>query len=208
MRSSFKMAIRCVTTRWSLNCPSASPAAVSTLGLAHDCCKRWLDGMWVLDESKRLCCGWSNERPRSEWQVQETPELRIVSDDLWSSVQKRQDRLKGYRPRADGNRSAGERPRRTCFQGSYYARIAARGSLSSPAEERGPGMDARNIGIARRAPTRSQSGTSQSKATSSANITCSISMVCPTLSTARFGSRSRSNRCPKRLKSLMAWIIH
>jgi site-specific DNA recombinase len=33
-------------------------------------------------------------RPRSEWQVQEITELRIVSDDLWNRVQKRQDRLK------------------------------------------------------------------------------------------------------------------
>lgn len=33
-------------------------------------------------------------RPRSEWQVQDVPELRIVSDDLWSRVEKRQTRLK------------------------------------------------------------------------------------------------------------------
>ncbi len=33
-------------------------------------------------------------RPRNEWQVQDVPELRIVSDDVWSRVQKRQNRLK------------------------------------------------------------------------------------------------------------------
>jgi site-specific DNA recombinase len=33
-------------------------------------------------------------RPRSEWQLQEVPELRIVSDDVWTRVQARQNRLK------------------------------------------------------------------------------------------------------------------
>ena len=33
-------------------------------------------------------------RPRSEWQVQEVPELRIIGDDLWNRVQRRRDRLK------------------------------------------------------------------------------------------------------------------
>jgi site-specific DNA recombinase len=33
-------------------------------------------------------------RPRSEWQVQDVLELRIISDDLWSRVQKRQNCLK------------------------------------------------------------------------------------------------------------------
>ena len=36
----------------------------------------------------------SRPRPRNEWQVQNVSELRIVSDDLWNRVQKRQDRLK------------------------------------------------------------------------------------------------------------------
>jgi DNA invertase Pin-like site-specific DNA recombinase len=33
-------------------------------------------------------------RPRNEWVIQEMPELRIISDDLWTRVQHRQDRLK------------------------------------------------------------------------------------------------------------------
>ena len=33
-------------------------------------------------------------RPRSEWQVHDMPELRIISDELWLRVQKRQERLK------------------------------------------------------------------------------------------------------------------
>ena len=36
----------------------------------------------------------SRLRPRSEWKVQEVPELRIVSDELWIRVQKRQNFLK------------------------------------------------------------------------------------------------------------------
>ena len=33
-------------------------------------------------------------RPMNEWMVQEIPELRIISDELWTRVEKRQDRLK------------------------------------------------------------------------------------------------------------------
>jgi site-specific DNA recombinase len=33
-------------------------------------------------------------RPRDEWQIQEVPELRIVSDELWTAVQERQQKLK------------------------------------------------------------------------------------------------------------------
>jgi site-specific DNA recombinase len=36
----------------------------------------------------------SRPRPRSEWNIQELPGLRIVSDELWVRVQKRQERLK------------------------------------------------------------------------------------------------------------------
>ncbi|MFP5228084.1 MAG: recombinase family protein [Acidobacteriota bacterium] len=36
----------------------------------------------------------SRPRPQSEWRIQEIPELRIISDDLWSRVQTRQNVLK------------------------------------------------------------------------------------------------------------------
>jgi site-specific DNA recombinase len=36
----------------------------------------------------------SRPRPQSEWIVQEVPELRIISDELWTRVQKRQNLLK------------------------------------------------------------------------------------------------------------------
>ena len=36
----------------------------------------------------------ARRRPQNEWQVQTVPELRIISDELWSRVQNRQKRLK------------------------------------------------------------------------------------------------------------------
>ena len=33
-------------------------------------------------------------RPRNEWHIQEMPDLRIVSEELWNSVQEREERLK------------------------------------------------------------------------------------------------------------------
>jgi DNA invertase Pin-like site-specific DNA recombinase len=36
----------------------------------------------------------AEERPRSEWHVQDAPKLRIISDELWTSVQKRQEQVK------------------------------------------------------------------------------------------------------------------
>jgi len=44
----------------------------------------------TLGTNKRV----ARPRPQSEWQVQDVPELRIISDDLWCRVQKRQASLK------------------------------------------------------------------------------------------------------------------
>lgn len=41
-------------------------------------------------------------RPMAEWKVQEVPEHRIISDDLWGNVQRRQSKLKEVD--ADGGR--------------------------------------------------------------------------------------------------------
>ncbi len=52
----------------------------------------WNQRKWVKTPgtNKRV----SRPRPQSEWKVQEIPELRIVSDDLWTRVQERQNKLK------------------------------------------------------------------------------------------------------------------
>ena len=53
-------------------------------------------------------------RPRSEWQISERPDLRIVSDELWQAVQLRQARMQQLYGGHQGllNRSARFRPSR------------------------------------------------------------------------------------------------
>lgn len=53
----------------------------------------------------------ARERPRTDWKIVESPELRIVSDDLWRRVQDRLDRMKSvYGPAGTGINKASSSP--------------------------------------------------------------------------------------------------
>ena len=70
----------------------------------------WNRSQWVKDpdsgKRKRM------DRPREEWYVEERPELRIVSDELWSAVRARMGR-----PTGQGGSAGNGRPPRTLFGG-------------------------------------------------------------------------------------------
>lgn len=88
---------------WAVSCIQGSGAR--GLGLLHAEIYRgrqvWNRRRWVKDPDtgKRTYV----ERPQSEWQVREAPDLRIVGDELWRRVQERMQRADaGVRRRGSG----------------------------------------------------------------------------------------------------------
>src|SRR5690606_33760851 len=70
----------------------------------------WNRSQWIKDPDtgKRQ----RFERPESEWRIQDRPDLRIVDDDVWSSVRSRMER-----PRLQGGRQGRGASVRTLFGG-------------------------------------------------------------------------------------------
>lgn len=70
----------------------------------------WNRSQWVKDpeSGKRTRI----ERPRDEWHVEERPELRIISEELWAAVRERMGR-----PTGQGGSTGNGRPPRTLFGG-------------------------------------------------------------------------------------------
>ena len=68
----------------------------------------------------------SRRRPQNEWKAQEVPELRIINDELWTRVQKRQNLLKEWY--AESGRKPVNRASSSAYLFSGVLRCAWRGA--------------------------------------------------------------------------------